>query len=480
MKSSLLVSPLLFGTGAVRRRFGKIPFLVLVAALAPLLCCAQGLITTVAGSTGVFPPVVNGGLAINAPLASVSGVAVDSAGNIFVADSQDNMVAKIAPDGSLTVIAGNRGVGFSGDGGLAVNAQLDNPGSLAVDAAGNLYIAVLDRIRRVTPAGIISTVAGNGQGGSSGDGGPATSAQLSGLGGVAAAIAVDSAGNLYIADSGNYRIRQVTPDGTIRTIAGTGQLGFSGDGGPATSAQFNFPRGIAVDVAGNLYVADTGNNRIRKVVPGGVISTVAGSGQLNSSAGFSGDGGPAINAQLDYPLGLAVDAVGNLYISDSGNGRIRKVVPGGAISSVAGGGPPGSFAGFSGDGGAALHSVVNHPVAVSIDAAGDLYIADSMNSRIREINPVGIISTVAGNGGVFLGDGGPAASAELTYINGVATDVPGNLYERDSSNCISRASIISLRWTVAGMASKSSYCSLILSAGEQSPSRRNSKSPDSA
>ncbi len=413
---------------------GGSPFLVLAAALVPLLSCGQGLITTVAGSTGVFPPAVNGGPAINAPLASVSGVAVDSAGNIFVADSQDNMVAKIAPDGLLTVIAGNRGVGFSGDGGLAVRAQLDNPGSLAVDAAGNLYIAVLDRIRKVTPAGIISTVAGNGQSGFSGDGGPATSAQLSGLGGVAAAIAVDSAGNLYIADSGNYRIRQVRPDGTIRTIAGTGQLGFSGDDGPATGAQFNFPDGIAVDGAGDLYIADTGNNRVRKVAPGGIISTVAGSGQPVSSAGFSGDGGPAINAQLDYPMGLAVDAMGNVYIADSGNSRIRKVAPGGAISTVARGGQPGSFAGFSGDGGAAIHAVLNRPVAVSMDASGDLYIADSMNSRIREITPAGIIGTVAGNGGVFLGDGGPAASAELTHVNGVTTDLPGNLYIADGGN----------------------------------------------
>jgi hypothetical protein len=251
-------------TSTFECRRGVSHVLILVAALAPLLSSAQGLITTVAGSTGVFPSVVNRGPAISAPLASVSGVAVDSAGNVFVADSQENMVAKIAPDGSLAVIAGNRGVGFLGDGGLAVSTQLDNPGSLAVDA-GNLYIAVLDRIRKVTPAGLISTVAGN------------------------------------------------------------GQSGFSGDGGPATSAQFNFPTGIAVDRAGNLYITDTGNNRIRKVAPGGIINTVEGSGQVGSFAGFSGDGGAAVHSTLNRPVAVSIDATGDLYIADSMNSRIREI-----------------------------------------------------------------------------------------------------------------------------------------------------------
>jgi trimeric autotransporter adhesin len=303
-----------------RYLFPRIVLPALLAALAPSLTWAQGRISTVAGSAGIFPAAANNGAATNAPLLSATGVAADSAGNIYVADSENNMVAKVASNGALTVVAGDHGVGFGGDGGLAVNAQLYSPGGLTVDSAGNLYIAVTDRIRKVTPAGIISTVAGNGQGGFSGDGGLATSAQLYGPGG--GALAVDSGGNLYIADAGNNRIRKVTPEGIITTAAGNGQPGFSGDGGPAASAQLKGPYGVAVDPAGNLYIGDTGNNRIRKVTPGRTISTVAGNGQFGSS----GDGGPATAAQFDSPWGLALDMAGNLYIADVGNNRIRRLL----------------------------------------------------------------------------------------------------------------------------------------------------------
>jgi sugar lactone lactonase YvrE len=268
--------------------FLRIGLLAMLAALAPSLTRAQGRITTVAGTSGSFPSALNGGPATDAPLLSVAGLALDTVGNIYVADSEDNMVAKITPNGVFTVIAGNRGVGFSGDGGPALSAQLYSPGPLAVDAAGNLYIAVIDRIRKVTPAGVISTVAGNGQSGFSGDGGAATSAQLSSLVG---GLALDSGGNLYIGDSGNNRIRKVTPAGVISTVAGDWQSGFSGDGGAATSAQLNIPEGVAVDAIGNLYIGDAGNNRIRKVTLDGTISTVAGKRAPSPSANKTTEAG---------------------------------------------------------------------------------------------------------------------------------------------------------------------------------------------
>jgi sugar lactone lactonase YvrE len=224
-----------------------------------------------------------------------------------------------AQSGVISTVAGNGTAGFSGDGGPATSAQLYNPYGVAVDTAGNLFIAdaTNNRVRKVTPGGVISTVAGNGTGGYSGDGGPATAAQLYSPTGVA----VDTAGNLFIADPGNYRVRKVTPGGVIGTVAGNGYQGHSGDGGPATAAQLYYPYGVAVDTAGDLFIADTNNYRVRKVTPGGVISTVAG----NGTPGFSGDGGPATSAWLYMPFGVAVDTAGNLFIADYGNNRIRKV-----------------------------------------------------------------------------------------------------------------------------------------------------------
>ena len=245
------------------------------------------------------------------------GVAVDSAGNLYIADSDNNRIRKVS-NGVIATVAGNGTPAFSGDNGPATSAQLSAPIGVAVDSAGNLYIADSsnDRIRKVTN-GVITTVAGNGTLGFSGDNGPAISATLNAPNGVA----VDSAGNLYINDCGNYRIRKVT-NGVITTVAGNGTLGFSGDNGPATSAQLNSPSGVAVDSAGNLYIADFGNNRIRKV-SNGVIATVAG----NGTQGFSGDNGPATSAELSYPEGVAVDSAGNLYIADTDNYRIRVLTP---------------------------------------------------------------------------------------------------------------------------------------------------------
>jgi len=345
-------------------------------------------------------------------------VAIDSVGNLYIADTDNSRIRKVS-GGTITTVAGNGNPSFSGDGGPATSASLDNPMGLAVDSAGNLYIADSwnDRVRKVS-SGTITTVAGGGTNGL-GDGGPATSASLFWPYGVA----VDSAGNLYIADTNNSRIRKVS-GGTITTVAGNGNFGFSGDGGPATSASLYRPWGVAVDSAGNLYIPDAGNHRIRKV-SGGTITTVAG----NGSQGSSGDGGPAASASLNSPMGVAVDSAGNLDIADWGNSRIRKV-SGGTITTVAGNG---GYR-FSGDGGPATSASLSDPCGAAVDSAGNLYIADFWNNRIRKVSG-GTITTVVGNGGGgFSGDGGPATSASLYFPCGVAVDLAGNLYIADTYN----------------------------------------------
>src|ERR1039458_5040023 len=269
------------------------------------------IITTVAGTDFFFPSTSLP--AANAPLGNIQGVTVNAQGNVYAADSGDNIVVRISPSGVLTVVAGNGIQGFSGDGGPATSASLDflslggimPAGGVAVDSAGNLYIADTwnNRIRKVS-GGTITTVAGNGTFGYSGDGGPATSALLN----LPSGVAVDSVGNFYIADALNNRIRKVS-GGTITTVAGKGDEGFSGDGGSATSASLYHPKGVDVDSAGNLYIADTGNYRIRKV-SGGTITTVAG----NGGWGLPCNGGSATSACLFEPAGVAVDSAGNLYI----------------------------------------------------------------------------------------------------------------------------------------------------------------------
>ncbi len=333
--------------------------------------------------------------------------------------------AQSAGEWTIETVAGDGTEGFGGDGGAATAAQLGDPEGVALDAAGNLYIAdhVNHVIRKVDAAGVISTVAGSGTRGFGGDGGAATAARLYDPHGVA----LDAAGNLYIADTDNHRIRKVDAAGVISTVAGDGTEGFGGDGGAATAAQLFYPHGVALDAAGNLYIADGGNHVIRKVDAAGVISTVAGSG----TRGFGGDGGAATAARLFYPHRVALDAAGNLYIADTVNNRIRKVDAAGVISTVAGSGTRG----FGGDGGAATAAQLYYPHGVALDAAGNLYIADGGNHVIRKVDAAGVISTVAGSGTRgFGGDGGAATAAQLRYPEGVALDAAGNLYIADSGN----------------------------------------------
>ena len=348
----------------------------------------SGIITTVAGN-GTWGYSGDGGPATNASFWQPWGVAVDASGNLYIADSADRRIRKVDTYGIITTVAGNGAGGYSGDGGPATNASLCAPLGVAVDASGNLYIAdwCNQRIRKVDTSGIITTVAGNGAGGYSGDGGPATNASLWWPSGVA----VDASGNLYIAEVGNQRIRRVDTSGIITTVAGNGTAGYSGDGGPATNARLCWPSDVAVDASGNLYIADWYNHRIRKVDTSGIITTVAG----NGTASYSGDGGPATNASLRYPHGVAVDVNGNLYIADYDNHRIRTVDPLGIITTVAGNGTEG----YSGDGGPATNARLQYPSGVTVDTSGNLYIADRDNHRIRKVSltntPIGQDITVS-------------------------------------------------------------------------------------
>ncbi len=329
-----------------------------------------------------------------------------------------------APTFTISTVAGNGNAGDSGDGGPAASAELDGPRGVTEDMYGNLYIAEYygQRVRKVTPGGTITTIAGTGNAGYSGDGGPATSAELYGP----YRVTVDLQGNVYIPDSGNSRVRKVSPDGTITTVAGNGADGYAGDGGLATDATLNYPEAVAFDSAGNYYIADEGANVIRKVNTSGIITTAAGTG----NPGYAGNGGPATSATLNGPVGVQVDASGNIYISDQQNNVIRKVTNG-IISTFAGNG---AF-GFAGDGGPAIDAEFAYPASIGLDAAGNLYIPDINNDRIRVILTDGTIQTVAGNGTKgFEGDGGPALDAEINVPRSVSVAPNGNVYIGDFGN----------------------------------------------
>ncbi len=441
-------------------------FYLLLLVVWPATAAAPGVvysIHTLAGSAFIG----DGGPAISAQIGNIQGIAIDYLGNLYLSDTDRNLIRKIDAKGIIATIAGTGAAGYAGDGGPATAAQIDLPYGLAADLIGNVYIADLgnNRVRRIAPDGSMTTAAGTGVKGSLGDGGLAANAQLN----TPRNVAVDAAGNLYIAEFEGHRIRKVTPDGKIATVAGTGVAGFFGDGGLAVNAQLAYPAGLAVDRAGNLYVADSQNQRIRKIVPGGIVSTVLGgstaitlltpvavaldaagdiyvadstdivriytvAGAWNivagtGAAGFAGDGGPASKALLTNPRDLALDLAGDLFIADGI--RIREVNLPGIVETVAGDG----YLHAVGDGGLATLAILNQPLGVALDRFGNLFIADSETQRVRQVASSGIISTYAGTGSLgYSSDGIPAASAELYSPMGVMTDAYGDVYIADTYN----------------------------------------------
>ena len=351
-----------------------------------------------------------------------SGLAVDATGDVYLAETQTSVVSEIRPDGSTIVIAGTGHQGFTGDGGPATSANLTYPVAVAIDSAGDIFIGDSTRIRKVGVDHRMSTIAGTGEAGFSGDGFPALIAKISNTD----SLAVDGGGVVYFADSSNGRIRRVTTDGIIRTLPG-----INGDGGPAATATLAGPTGLAFGQDGSLYVAERDGERVRRIDPSGRITTVAGNGVM----GFGGDGGSAVAAELDHPTAIALDGSGNLFIADSKNNRVRRVDRGGRITTVAGTGT----AGFGGDGGAATAATLNEPAGLAIDREGAVLVADSKNSCVRRIDADGVIKTIAGHKtdddrGGFAGDGGQATAALLGWPQGIAVDGSGSIYIADPLN----------------------------------------------
>ncbi len=343
---------------------------------------------------------------------------------------------------TITTFAGNGASAYSGDGGQAVNASLNAPTGVTIDKNGNIFIADRENhvIRKVTASGIMTTIAGTGMAGYSGDGSSATFAQLN----TPTGVAVDTLGNLYIADQQNHRVRKINSSGIITTIAGTGVPGYNGDGSSGIFKQLNQPTGVAVESNGIVYIADYGNNRIRKISSTGFISTIAG----NGIATYAGDGGLAINASLYNPSGIAVGNGGKLYVADNGNHRIRKIESGNIIT-IAGTGIPGN----SGDDGPATNATLNYPYGICYSSSGDLFISDQYNSQIRKVNTTGMISRFAGNGNSgFSGDGGNALNAQLSYPGGLCMDSSQNMYIADVvNNRIRKLSLLQNTSSTAGI-----------------------------
>jgi trimeric autotransporter adhesin len=424
-------------------------FLLALAFVSPRFSFAQYQISTVAGGGPINLP------ELKSSIGYPGNVVLDSAGNVYVADSYSSQILEITTSGTLTVVAGNGTLGYSGDNGVATQAQLNRPESVAIDSSGNIFIADTDNgvIREVVASsGLIQTVAGSASlgAGYSGDGGPATQAQLNDPYG----LFVDASGNIFIADTDNCAIREVT-GGTISTIAGTpgasSPCAYAGDGGAATAAQLDEPQGVFVDSAGNIFIADTDNTVIRAVNPGTqpvtIATVVIGAGNIQTVAGANydtsdgsacqttGDGGVATSADLCDPEGVFVDSSENIFIADTSNFAIREVVPAGTISTVAG---TLGTAGYTGDGSAATTATLNYPAAVSVDGSGDIFIADTDNYVVREVI-AGTINTVIGNKFLaYSGDGGSPASAQLNIPGGIFVDANEDLFIADTSNSVVR------------------------------------------
>jgi hypothetical protein len=326
--------------------------------------------------TGVMGSSGDGGTATLAELKNPVSVVADNSGNVYVADNADHRIRKINSSGIISTFAGTGAPGFTGDGGPATAAQITGPCGLAADQLGNIYFCdALSRIRKIDVSGTISTIAGTGVSGYSGDGSAATGAQIYPRG-----LAIDAAGNIYVADGYNYRVRKINTAGIISTIAGIGTNGYTGDGGPAVNGQIQAAYDIAVDLSGNnIYFSTEMVSVVRKINSSGIISTYAG---VPGGGTFNGDGIPANTANLNMPVGVALDVNGDLFIAVVGHNRIRMVTPSGTISTIAGTG----ISGQSGDGGLATAALLNGPYDVTLDPAGNIFIADAQNHRVRKIS----------------------------------------------------------------------------------------------
>ncbi|MDE2432882.1 MAG: hypothetical protein KGN37_08530 [Burkholderiales bacterium] len=398
-----------------------------------------GVVSTLAGTAGV-----QGSADGNRAAASFNAprhIATDSLGNVYVADSGNNTIRMITPAGVVSTLAGTAGAQGSADGNGAA-ASFFNPYGTTTDRAGNVYVADYSNrtIRKITSAGVVSTFAGTAgvQGSADGTGGTAS---FSGPG----HIATDSVGNVYVADSANDTIRKITPAGVVSTFAGAAGAQGSVDGTGA-AARFKVPGGVATDNAGNVYVADSFNNTIRKITPAGVVSTLAG------TAGVQGSGdGTGSAASFYWPNGIATDSAGNVYVAELANNTIRKITPAGVVSTLAGtAGAQGSVDGI----GAAAR--FDHPSSVATDSAGNVYVSDSYNSTIRKITPAGVVSTLAGMAGVQDSVDGIGSTARLVYPQGMATDRAGNLYVADNTT-IRKITPTGVVTTVVGVPRKSGF-----------------------
>lgn len=475
---SVLPEVLMSSHKFVRRISAFVSFAV-IACLAS--SAATPTVTTIAGGY-----LGDGKLATSASFVLPVGVARDAKGNVYVSDGYSCRIRRINSAGVISTYAGTGICGYSGDGGPATSAMISYSYGAAFDRHGNLLVADTgnNRVRLITPAGIIMTIAGNGTYAYSGDGGNAVEASLAGP----SALSADPTGNIYIADSGNYVIRLVDDSGIIHTVAGNHTYGFSGDGGPATSAQMTFAGGVLADSSGNFYIADTGNKRVRKVDSTGTITTYAGNGSFgntgsggpatsaaiaqpeglvlsegklhistatniwdvnlatqiitivagysNGTTGFNGDGHTAVSTGFNGIWGMSSDGEGGLIVADSGNNRVRAISGASQLVTTIGGG-------YVGDGGRAVAASLNDGLSdashLAFDPAGNLYIADIDNHRVRKVSSSGTIATIAGNGiAGYSGDGGPATAATLSFPGAVATDNDGNIFIADSGNGVIR------------------------------------------
>jgi sugar lactone lactonase YvrE len=355
-----------------------------------------------------------------------NGVAVDSAGNVYVTDTVNNTIRTITPSGVVNTFAGLAGSLGSGDG-TGSAASFTSPQGVAVDSAGNVYVADTGNytIRKITPSGVVSTFAGLARNSGSADGTGSAARFFQPAG-----VAVDGSGNVYVADSGNYTIRKITSAGLVSTLAGVARSLGSADG-TGNAARFNNPFGVAVDSAGNVYVADTNNSTIRKITPSGVVSTLAGlAGSSGSADGVSGA------ARFFQPAGVAVDSTGNVYVADTINNTIREITPSRIVSTLAG--LAGSVGSADGPGNAARF---NNPFGVAVDNASNVYVADSINNTIRKITPSGIVSTLAGLAGSRGSADSTGSAVRFTSPNGVAVDSAGNVYVADTINSTIRVGV---------------------------------------